>query len=155
MAHSRGTIVMFQYLGSSPERAAQVNRYVNIDGVFREYLPGGVPTMALWAEGDSTREITGATNVRYSAMSHTEIATSARSFKDVYTFFLGRKPKTAKIVPEPPNRVTVIGRALNFPANAGIDGGDMRVFKLNPKTGQRVGKAVYRKTLGPNGNFGP
>ena len=156
MAHSRGTIVMFQYLGSSAERASQVNKYVNIDGVFREYLPGEVPTLALWAEGDETREITGAENVRYPDLSHTEIATSPQGFSDAYRFFFGRDPKTTKVLPEPPTRVTVTGRALNFPVNTGLEGGRLSVFELNPKTGQRLKKkAVYKKTLDSSGNFGP
>ncbi len=156
MAHSRGTIVMFQYLGSSAERAAQVNKYVNIDGVYREYLPGDVPTLALWAEGDETREITGAENVRYPDLSHTEIATSPQGFSDAYRFFFGKKPKTTNVVPEPPTKVTVAGRALNFPVNTGLVGGKLSVFELNPKTGQRLKKkAVYTKTLDESGNFGP
>lgn len=156
MAHSRGTIVMFQYLGSSPERAALVNRYVNIDGVYREYLPGDVPTLALWAEGDETREITGAENLRYPDLSHTEIATSPQGFTAAYRFFLGKDPKTTDITPEPPTKVSVIGRALNFPVNTGLVGGKLEVFELNAKTGQRLKqKAVYTKTLDENGNFGP
>lgn len=156
MAHSRGTIVMFQYLGSSPERAAQVNKYVNIDGVYREYLPGGVPTLALWAEGDEARQITGAENLRYPDLSHTEIATSPQGFTAAYRFFLGKKPRTTAIRPEAPNKVTVVGRALNFPANTGLVGGKLEVFELNAKTGQRLTKrAVYTKTLNESGNFGP
>jgi len=156
MAHSRGTIVMFQYLGSSADRAAQVNKYVNIDGVYREYLPGGVPTLALWAEGDSSREITGAINVTYPELSHTEIATSPEGFKQAYRFFLGKDPETTNIVPENPNKVTVAGRALNFPANTGMTGSEISVYELNADTGQRLKQeAVYTKTIDETGNFGP
>ena len=60
------------------------------------------------------------------------------------------------VVPEPPDKVTVAGRALNFPSNLGIEGGTLKVFQLNPKTGQRLKmKSVYTKTLGASGHFGP
>ena len=57
LAHSRGTTVMHTYLGSSPERAASVRRYVNFDGRTAASPPGGVPTLAIWGEGDpATRD---------------------------------------------------------------------------------------------------
>ncbi len=156
MAHSRGTIVMFQYLGSSAERAAHVNKYVNIDGVYREYLPGNVPTLALWAEGDPTREIAGATNTRFEALSHTEIATSPQGFSESFKFFFGESPKTTKVIPERPDKVTVRGRALNFPVNTGMAGGRLSVYELNKKTGQRLRrKPLHTSVIGENGNFGP
>src|SRR5688500_4298470 len=42
IAHSRGTTVMHSYL-SSPERAASVRKYVNVDGRSSAAPPGGVP----------------------------------------------------------------------------------------------------------------
>ena len=94
--------------------------------------------------------------MRYPQQSHTEIATSPQGFKSAYRFLLGKNPKTTKVIPEHPKRVTVKGRALNFPVNTGLEGGRLAVFELNPKTGQRLKKkAVYEKTLGSNGNFGP
>ena len=62
LGHSRGTLVAHAWLGT-PERASQINRYVNYDGVWSDALPGGVPTLAVWAEQDhGVREIVGATN---------------------------------------------------------------------------------------------
>ena len=50
IGHSLGTRVSQAYLKSSSERAAKVAHYVNIDGQASADLPGGVPTLALWAE---------------------------------------------------------------------------------------------------------
>jgi hypothetical protein len=65
LAQSRGTTVMQAYLNSSPQRAANVRRYVNFDGRTAMALPGGVPTLAIWGEGDPTRTIVGAENVYF------------------------------------------------------------------------------------------
>ncbi len=52
--------------------------------------------------------------------------------------------------------MTVKGRALVFPDNIGIDGGTLRVFELDSKTGQRAkNKAVYSTPIDAAGNFGP
>lgn len=159
LAHSRGTLVSHAWL-DTPERAANVHRYVNYDGVWSSQLPGGVPTLAIWAEArsdfDGVREIVGGVNRTYPQQSHTEVVNSRQSFRDTYRFLLGKNPKTLNVIPKPPNRVTVKGRALNFPNNSGIEGGTLRVFALNAKTGQRLKRrAVYVKQLGPQGHFGP
>ncbi len=48
VGHSLGTRVSQAYLKSSPERAAKIAHYVNIDGQAATELPGGVPTLSLW-----------------------------------------------------------------------------------------------------------
>ena len=136
-------------------------RYVNFDGRSSDSPPGGVPTLAVWGEifsggpGPDTREIVGATNVRYAGKSHTEVATSKRAFGDVYEFLLGKKPKTKNVRPEKPKRVTVAGRASLFPANTGMEGARFKAFRVKAGTGQRIGQAIYKKTIGPGGRFGP
>ena len=158
LGHSRGTLVSQSFL-AKPENAANINKYVNYDGRTADALPGGVPTLAVWAENLSEpvdeREIVGAENVRFPAYSHTEVVNSPESFKATYRFLLGKNPKTLKVIPEAPDKVTVAGRALNFPTNTGIDGGTLKVFKLDAKTGQRASKSIYTKTLDELGNFGP
>lgn len=159
LAHSRGTLVSQTWLNDSASNASKVNRYVNFDGAWASSLPGDVTTMAVWAESrdgfPEGREIVGADNRNFPQKSHTEVVNSRGAFRAIYRFLLGKNPKTVNVVPEPPNRVTVKGRALNFPANTGIDGGTLRVFPLNAKTGQRKGKAIYTKKLDATGNFGP
>jgi len=160
LAHSRGTTIMHSFL-STPERAEKVGKYVNFDGRSSDSPPGGVPTLAVWGEifsggpGPDTREIVGAENVRYAGKSHTEVATSKRAFGDVYRFLIGKKPKTKNIRPEKPKRVTVAGRASLFPANTGMEGARFKAFRVKAKTGQRIGRAIYKKKLGPGGRFGP
>jgi hypothetical protein len=155
LAHSRGTTVMHSYL-STPERAASVRSYVNFDGRTSDTPPGGVRTLAVWGEGDQTRTIGGAENVYFPSKSHTEVTTSAEAFADVYEFLNDEPAETTNVVPEKPNKVTVKGRALVFPDNTGIDGGTLRVFELDDKTGQRArSKPVYQQAIDAGGNFGP
>ena len=155
LAHSRGTTVMHAYL-DTPARAASVRRYVNFDGRSSDDPPGGVETLAVWGEGDQTREIGGAENVYFPGKAHTEVTTSIAAFREVYEFLLDRKPKRTGVKPERPGKVTVKGRALEFPNNTGIEGGILRVFELDAKTGQRVeDEPIYTKEIEANGNFGP
>ena len=96
LAHSRGTTVMHEYLGN-PDRAATVRRYVNFDGRTAAAPPGGVPTLAIWGEGDQTREIGGAENVYFPNKAHTEVTTSREAFAEVYEFLTGRPPETKNV----------------------------------------------------------
>src|SRR5918994_2282229 len=82
LGHSRGTTVMHEYL-ASPERAANVRRYVNIDGRTSDLPPGGVETLAIWAGvrtldpgEEPTREIGGAQNVTIPNPTPRQVATS-------------------------------------------------------------------------------
>jgi Lipase C-terminal domain len=155
-AHSLGTALMQGYLNSSPARAARVAHYVNYDGATATAQPGGVPTLAIWGEGDPARAIAGATNVHLPDESHTQTVTSAESFRTVYRFLTGRAPRTTKIVPELPGQVRLSGRAVLFPSNVGVPSGRLEVFGVNPLTGHRLTRrpaAVF--ALSGDGSWGP
>jgi pimeloyl-ACP methyl ester carboxylesterase len=156
LGHSLGTSIMQEYL-ATPERAARVAHYVNIDGRTAPAPPGGVPTLALWAGvGTPGRTIAGATNVTIPNQTHVEIATSAASFAQIYRFFRGRRPQTTRIVPGDGDRVRVAGRAVLFPQNAGAENATLRVWKVRPALGTRVGRRpAAKKRLSGNGGWGP
>jgi hypothetical protein len=158
LGHSLGTTVMHGYLGSSTARAAKVAHYVNIDGRTAPALPGGVPTLAIWAAKTSSlpREITGATNVTIPNTTHIQVATCAEAFFEMYKFFTGKDPITTEILPEPMGRIHLAGRAVYFPQNIGATGGTVKIYELNGYTGARLHKnpqAVY--PIGEDGNWGP
>jgi hypothetical protein len=155
LAHSRGTSVMHSFL-ETPERAAQVRRYVNFDGRSADAQPGGVPTIAIWGENNSDREITGAENVYFPNKGHTEVTTSRSAFAAIYEFLSGEPPQTTAVTPEDPKRVKVRGRASIFPDNTGMDGSQLDVYRLRKATGQRKpGGPIYSIALGSKGSFGP
>ncbi len=157
LAHSLGTTLMFGYLDGSAQRAATVAQYVNIDGRTSDHLPGGVPTLALWAgRGTPGRQIVGATNVTIPDVTHVQCATSAESFAQMYPFFTGEAPATTDIVPEPPGQVRLAGRAALFPQNSGAENRTLEIWRVDGDTGARIDKkpeAVF--PIGADGAWGP
>ena len=164
LGHSLGTFKSQGYLGSSTARAANVAKYVNIDGRTATSLPGGVPTLALWATRgwsyNPANTIVGATNVFVPNQTHVQIATSSESFVEIYKFFLGKVPTTDQIIPQPCGQTQLSGRAVFFPANTGVGTGTLEIWKINGGTGERIGAApqvTYALTgTGPaDGAWGP
>ena len=157
LGHSLGTMVMQFYLRSSPLRAAKVAHYVNIDGMSSPDLPGGVPTLAIWAGvgWHPGRWIVGATNVIIPDQTHVQVATSAESFVEMYKFFTGEEPEEKDIVPEP-GQVSLAGRAVLFPLNIGVEAATLEIYEVNSDTGARIGmkpEAIY--SIGGDGAWGP
>jgi hypothetical protein len=156
VGHSLGTAVSQGYLRSSAARAAKVAHYVNLDGATATSQPGGVPTLAIWGEGDPKRTITGATNVSFPNQSHTQTVTSPESFAAQYAFFTGHRPRTTAVVPQPPGRVLLSGRAVLFPSNAGVTNATLSVYRVNARSGARIGRhPVAEFPLSGDGSFGP
>jgi pimeloyl-ACP methyl ester carboxylesterase len=170
IGHSRGTSVWTSYLEDlafdGPEKVA---KYVNIDGRSPEDLPGGVPTIGIWGEwntagsgynrrGDTNAQIgpNPEDNFYYGTKSHTETATSPEAFADMYEFFVGQAPATTDVVPEPPGRVRVAGRAVIFPENVGYDGATVEVWRIDAATGHRISRNPRAvEAIDQTGRFGP
>ena len=162
LGHSLGTTVMIGTDGAGgymafPARAANIAHYVNIDGRTALALPGGVPTLALWAGlGTPGRQIVGATNVTIPNQTHVQTATSAESFVEMYKFFTGEEPATNTIVPEPPDQVRLAGRAVFFPQNKGVEGATVEMWEVDSATCRRVEtKPAATRVVGEDGAWGP
>jgi hypothetical protein len=163
VGHSLGTRVSQAYLRSSPERAAKIAHYVNIDGQTSTDLPGGVPTLALWAgkrppEFIAAGEVTGGTNVNLPDVTHVECATCPEAFVEMFKFFTGQKPATDKILTEPSGNIDLGGRAVIFPQNTGVQdpGSILQIWEVDGETGARTGsqpQATY--PIGGTGDWGP
>jgi pimeloyl-ACP methyl ester carboxylesterase len=159
LAHSLGTILMQDYLNSSPQRAANVAHYVNIDGQTANAPPGGVSTLALWATkgplSPPGRSITGAENVSIPDSTHVQCATSPLSFWWMYDFFTGNAPGTTDVVPQK-GPITLSGRDVNFPQNNGLAGATLQLWAINQQTGYRTGAAPLASfQIGSSGDWGP
>jgi pimeloyl-ACP methyl ester carboxylesterase len=154
VAHSLGTFLSQSYL-SNPARAATVAHYVNLDGASAAAPPGGVPTLAIWGEGPTTRAIGGATNVYLSGQSHTQTVTSPESFLEQYRFFNDAEPATTELRLDLFG-TTIAGRAVLFPINAGVTGATLQVWEVGPLTGRRLHSSPAAEvTLGGDGSWGP
>jgi pimeloyl-ACP methyl ester carboxylesterase len=162
-AHSRGTSVSQEFL-KAPASAAKVAKFANLDGA-RSATPLPVPTIAIWGEWNSlpnpTRastagNVAGALNIYNRDQGHTEVASSARTFGAVWEFFYGSRPATTDVVPEPPSRVTVAGRAVFFPQNLGFAGATLQVWEVEADTGERRRRTPLASyVLDATGSFGP
>ena len=158
VGHSLGTCEIQAYLESSLERPAKIEHYVNIDGLTGDHLPGGVPTLALWAgTGVAGREITGALNVTIPGVSHVQAATCSETFLEMYKFFNGRDPLTTKVLPEPSEKIQLAGRVINFATNDVPQGNtSVEIYEVEGATGQRISldpMAVF--SIGDDGKWGP
>jgi hypothetical protein len=163
IGHSLGTKVSQMYLTSSPERAAKIAHYVNIDGMASTALPGGVPTLALWAgrrppEFLTAGEVVGGTNVTLPNVTHVECATCPEAFVEMFKFLTGQAPVTDKILAEPSGNIDLAGRAVIFPQNIGVQQpvATVQIWEIDGKTGARTGgqpQATY--PIGGNGDWGP
>ncbi|MBI5895286.1 MAG: alpha/beta hydrolase [Desulfobacterales bacterium] len=164
MAHSLGTVVMMGnanpprpgYL-QTPERAARVGPYVSIDGQVGAALPGGVPTLALWAShGTAGRTIVGAENVILENQTHVQAATSAEAFGHMYRFLTGSDPGTTAVMPDFRGHISVSGRAVLFPQNIGVEGALLQIYEISGASGQRLcKKPAAQYTITADGNWGP
>jgi hypothetical protein len=163
MGHSLGTFVSGSYLESSPERAADVAHYVNIDGRPWPAPPGDVETLAIWGESGfasfdegQTGNIPGAENVQLEDQSHVQVATSPETFEEIYAFFNeGEAPATTEILPEA--EPTLAGKAVYFPQNEGVPStASLEVYEVDPETGQRL-ENEPQETLDfeADGSWGP
>jgi pimeloyl-ACP methyl ester carboxylesterase len=151
LGHSLGTTVMHLYL-LDPARAANVARYVNIDGRTGTSPPGGVPTLALWAgRGTPGREITGATNVTIPNQTHVQVATSVESFVEMFKFFTGREPRFGI---KRQKWITLSGRAQLFPQNVGVGDRTLEIWRVKGSSGERK-RLVATLDVADDGSWGP
>ena len=110
-------------------------------------------------------ELKGASNVVIPRIDHRETAFSPAAFEAMYRFITGRAPATTSVLPE--ERVLLGGKVSglgvsstdpasgNFVNNLPLAGAQLQVFAIEPLTGERRGPAVYSKTVGQDGMWGP
>ena len=116
-------------------------------------MPGVPPGISY--EGPSLRG--AVSNVVLPGVDHREATYAPQAFGYTYRFITGRNPATAAIQRE--HRSILGGRITGLTAgaynNIGVSGAGLAIYKVNPATGARVGGAVYFKTTGANGAWGP
>lgn len=157
VGHSLGTRVSQSYL-SSPQRAANVARYVNVDGATAGAPPGGVPTLAIWSglrlrPGSNTRAITGARNVTIPNQTHVQVATSVESFRHYFRFLTRRRARSGLRAQRGP--ISLAGRAVLFPQNVGASDVTLRIYEVDG-LGRRARRGpVARPRVRGDGSWGP
>ncbi len=155
IGHSLGTSVLQGYLNSSPDRAADVAHYVNLDGFPAASLPGGVPTLAVWGQGNDARELVGATNVHLPDQTHTQVVTSRETFGAMYEFLTGTAPESLDIIRQRAGEIELSGRAHLFPSNEPVPGGELQIYAVDPGTGARLRPTPDATFTLTDGSWGP
>jgi pimeloyl-ACP methyl ester carboxylesterase len=161
VGHSAGGGLSYEYLSDS-SRADKVAHYVHVAS-FIEDAPAGpdadVPTLNLWSAADfaieDAGEIPGAQNVEIVGADHYAVATSAASFDAIYRFITdGEEPATTEVVPS--DTVILGGRVLSLGENIVATGAIVRVWQVDPATGERTEEEPATEfTLGDDGRWGP
>jgi hypothetical protein len=132
-----------------------VAHYVTLDGRPADAPPGGVPTLAIWGEGDPSRAVAGGANVHFPDQAHTQTVSSPESFREIFRFLRGQEPRTTRILPER-GPAQVSGRAVIFPSNAGLTDATLEVYPVSPLTGRRLSaRPTHTQPLAGDGAFGP
>ena len=154
MGHSRGTTVSHAYL-AFPERAANVGRYVNIDG--RERRASGRRAHAGPLGGGVDRpvqgEIVGATNVTIPNQEHIEVATSEEAFFEMYHFLRGHAPLTTRSCPSSGPDLRAGGHVPRQRRTRRRDAGDLVGRRRHRREDWQRPEATF--AIGPDGDSGP
>ena len=113
----------------------------------------------------SSPELKGATNVVIPRIDHRETSYSPQAFEAAYRFITGRAPATTSAVPEVQislsGKISGLGLSStdpasgNFPNNLPLPGARLEIFAVDPATAERRGGALYVKTTGADGLWGP
>jgi pimeloyl-ACP methyl ester carboxylesterase len=118
----------------------------------------GTPTNVTF-EGPALK---GAENIEIKGIDHRETAFSAKAFDAMFRFITGNAPTTLAITPEA--RVVLNGKLSGYgvdnasgtaPSNLPLAWSTVEVYAVNAATGERIGAAVHRKTVGADGAWGP
>jgi hypothetical protein len=144
VGHSRGTFMSNSYM-QDPARTAKVAKYVSLDGAGC----GTAMTVGVDCIAPNQANLPG--------LKHVEVATSPEAFVEMFKFIVGTEPAVKQVLPvEGASKVTISGRAVDFPANTGKKGAVLKLFPIDPTTGHRTAdEPVATATIGADGNFGP
>ncbi len=137
-------------------RSDGYDKYAQADGVW--IGQPGKPTNVT-AEGPRLK---GADNRVIAGVDHRETSFSAQAFAETWRFVTGRLPTRLTVAPE----LTVVldgtvsglglgNREGSYTTNLPLEGATVEVYATNAATGARTGEAKHRKTIGPDGRWGP
>lgn len=139
-------------------RSDNNDKFAQADGVW--IGAKGTPTNVT-ADGP---ELRGAENVVIPGIDHRETAFGPKAFAAMHRFLTGREPATTVATAEA--RVTLAGKLSglgldnrmgsgNFANNLPLAGATIEVYATDATTGQRLGPALHRQTVGADGRWGP
>ncbi|KQW64235.1 alpha/beta fold hydrolase [Variovorax sp. Root411] len=127
-------------------RSDNNDKYAQPDGVW--IGAPGKPTNI----GFDGPALKGATNVVLPRVDHRETSFSPAAFAVTWQFLTGQAPRGTDVAAEAD--VVLNGRALGS-ENLPLNGAKVTVFAVDLATGARLGEAVFTKSVGADGRWGP
>ncbi len=109
-------------------------------------------------------ELKGARNVVIPGIDHRETAFGPQAFDAMWRFLTGSAPATTRAAPEARIALegVVSGLGLDnrpgsgeYANNLPLAGATVEVYATDAATGTRLGTALHRQTVGPDGRWGP
>ena len=137
-------------------RSDNNDKFAQADGVW--IGQPGKPTHVT-ADGPALK---GAHNVVIAGIDHRETAFGAKAFEQAIRFITGKLPESREVTAE--SRVVLDGKVSGYgvnnergsaPSNLPLVGATVEVYATNAATGERLGAALHRKTIGSDGSWGP
>lgn len=132
-------------------RSDRYDKYAQEDGRYigQPGVPTGIDT--------SAPALRGATNIVLPDLDHREVAFHPWAFREMYRFLTAMEPPRLIVVPDEEVKLDglVTGNAGGIPTNRPVGDADIRVFRVDPASGARMGEALLRKSTGPDGRWGP
>ena len=129
----------------------RMDKWAQPDGRFLG-LPG-----VLTGIGHDGPALRGATNSVLTGIDHMEAAYSADAFTEIYRIAAGEAPSVGRIRGEV--KPTLNGRVSAYeagvPTNIGVAGAQVRVFAVDPGTGERIGPERHERITPADGSWGP
>jgi triacylglycerol lipase len=107
-------------------------------------------------------ELKGAINVVIPGIDHRETAYSAKAFEHMFGFITSRPPVSLLVAPE--SGVVLDGKVSGYfaygaggvvPTNLPLAGATIEVYVIDATSGERIGAAAHRRTIGADGRWGP
>ncbi|MDP3822241.1 MAG: twin-arginine translocation pathway signal [Burkholderiales bacterium] len=104
----------------------------------------------------------GAQNIVIAGIDHRETAFGSKAFEQAHRFITGKLPASSDVRPEA--RVVLDGKLSGYgvnnergtaASNLPLVGATVEVYAINATTGERLGAALHRKTVGADGRWGP
>jgi triacylglycerol lipase len=127
-------------------RSDNNDKYAQPDGVWIG-VPGKPTNIGF--DGPALK---GATNVVLPRADHRETSFSPAAFAATWQFLTGQAPRSTAVAAE--TNVVLNGRAIGA-ENLSLNGGQLRIYAVDPATGVRQGDALHSKNIGADGRWGP
>ncbi len=158
VGHSAGGGLSYTYC-EDPTRANKIAHYAHLGSFVNAAPPGPngeVAMINIWSPDDlivAGGDIPQATNVSIPGKDHFQIATSAETFEAIYEFFEGESPSHLAVQEE--GRIILQGRMVDFGANTPQTDAFVKVYEIDPDSGQRISNSPVADLVSIDGNWGP